>query len=220
VTTLQVSNIGGPITVLGPGTRVVLWVQGCTIGCFGCASTDTWASDGGSARSVRDVADELLDTAARIGATGLTISGGEPFQQAAALSELLTIMRTEWSNGDLDILVFTGYAAAAARRRSAELWASADIIVAGPYRAARRSEHPLLGSDNQTIEILTALGEHRMGEVSGRPRPLQVAMQGGKLVVVGMPDPGDLDRLRTVLAQRGVQLDDVSWDNRGSSLEA
>ena len=220
MTTVQVSRIGGPITVLGPGTRVVLWVQGCTVGCIGCASTDTWAAEGGFAWGIRDLADELLDTAARIGATGITVSGGEPFQQADALAELLAIMRAEWPNGEPDVLIFSGYAGRAAKRRSATLWSAADIIVAGPYRANRRSAHPLLGSDNQTIEILTTLGAERIEEITGVARPLQVGMQDGNLVVVGMPDPDDLDRLRFALVARGVSLDDVSWSTAGGGVEA
>ena len=34
-----------PVTTLGPGVRAGIWTQGCTIGCRGCASRDTWEPD-------------------------------------------------------------------------------------------------------------------------------------------------------------------------------
>jgi anaerobic ribonucleoside-triphosphate reductase activating protein len=32
-----------PVTTLGPGRRIGLWLQGCGLGCPGCLSQDTWA---------------------------------------------------------------------------------------------------------------------------------------------------------------------------------
>lgn len=109
---LNVARIAMPIQSLGPGRRVGLWVQGCTIGCAGCASTDTWNPTSGLTLSVDDVArklGELLSTA-----DGLTISGGEPFQQPDALAELLRALRRDRQLDGRDVLIFTGYAAAAA----------------------------------------------------------------------------------------------------------
>ena len=31
-----------PVTTLGPGRRIGLWLQGCTLACPGCVSRDTW----------------------------------------------------------------------------------------------------------------------------------------------------------------------------------
>ena len=36
-----------PVTVLGPGRRIGIWLQGCSIHCKGCVSQDTWAADPG-----------------------------------------------------------------------------------------------------------------------------------------------------------------------------
>src|SRR3990172_12478082 len=74
----------------GPGLRAVLWTQGCSLGCPGCFNSET--HDPGAGREV-DV--ELLagEIAGRHGIDGVSISGGEPLQQAEALCELLERLR-------------------------------------------------------------------------------------------------------------------------------
>lgn len=208
---LQLNRILWPVTTLGPGVRVGLWVQGCTIGCRGCASTDTWADDGGTSVAVTDVADQVTAAALASGATGLTVTGGEPFQQADAVAALIDSVRSRWPGGEpMDALVFTGYTAPAARRISPALWRVADIMVAGPYRRDRPSGHPLIASSNQTVEVLTALGGERQ-ETLSVGRRMQVAVEGDVVSLVGLPQPGDLDRLRIALEGRGIRLGSVSW---------
>lgn len=215
--TIRVNRLVAPVTVLGPGTRVAIWVQGCTIGCAGCASVDTWDMTAGATWEIDSFADRIVAEATAVDATGLTITGGEPFQQPEAVAALVGRVRERWSSTRaLDVLVFTGYAAAAARRRGPMLWGLADIIVAGPYRRDRPSDHPLLGSANQTIEVSTVLGLERLGSIGpGRPR-LQVSAADGMLSLIGLPDPGDLGRLRAALAARGIDFGAVSWDERES----
>lgn len=209
---VRVSRIAAPVTVLGPGRRIALWVQGCTIGCAGCASTDTWDSLGGVAATIQELGERIVEHAVRTGATGLSITGGEPFQQAEPLSALIDEVRAIWPSSELDVLVFTGYAENAARRISPALWACADIVVAGPYRADRPSAHPLLGSANQTIHVRTPRGESSMERLGLATSHVQVAEQDGTLHLIGMPKPGDLDLFRKRLAQRGVSFDAVSWE--------
>ena len=57
VTALALSRALFPVTTLGPGRRLGIWFQGCSIRCRGCISVDTWppgepatATDVGPAR--------------------------------------------------------------------------------------------------------------------------------------------------------------------------
>ncbi len=43
--TIELNKAHWPVTVLGPGRRIGLWVQGCSIHCPGCVSQDTWPKD-------------------------------------------------------------------------------------------------------------------------------------------------------------------------------
>src|SRR4029077_956889 len=64
--TLELNKAHWPVTVLGPGRRIGLWVQGCTIRCRGCVSQDTWPRD--PAKRI-DVA-ALLDWCRRVAPGG------------------------------------------------------------------------------------------------------------------------------------------------------
>ena len=89
----------------GPGWRAVIWVQGCSLGCPGCFNPETHAFNGGAALGV----DDLFKRIETVGDSveGLTVSGGEPFQQLRPLTALLRRVRGETR---LSIIVFTGFA--------------------------------------------------------------------------------------------------------------
>ena len=75
---VAVSRLHYPVTTLGPGRRVGVWLQGCSIRCAGCISPDTWDSH------VNLTSTEQLARALAVWspeADGLTVSGGEPFDQ-------------------------------------------------------------------------------------------------------------------------------------------
>lgn len=156
--------------------------------------------------SVDDVVAELLRLVREHDLDGVTVSGGEPFQQADQVADVLTRVRSVRS--DLDVVVFTGYDAAVARRRSVRLARLADILVAGRYDRTQPSDRPLLASANQRI-VASDLGAARLAAMS--PGRVQVAADGGDLFVVGLPQPGDLERLHEALEARGVALAGASW---------
>ena len=100
---ISVSRIHFPVTTLGPGRRLGIWFQGCSIRCPGCISMDTWAEGRGNT-TVEEVVNSIIPWISK--ADGITISGGEPFDQPDALLELTARIR---SKTEADILVFTGY---------------------------------------------------------------------------------------------------------------
>lgn len=76
-------------SVDGPGTRFIIFVQGCSMRCLYCHNADTWDCQKGQLRST----DELLDQAERYRPYwgpegGITVSGGEPLLQIDFLLEL------------------------------------------------------------------------------------------------------------------------------------
>ena len=131
---IALSRIHYPVTQLGPGRRVGIWLQGCSIRCAGCISMDTWAQ-GRGVTTVEEVLTAITPWAAE--AQGFTVSGGEPFQQPDALAELLRGI-VAWRSGRpasgpdaVDILVYTGYTLSRLRRAewSARLLALCDAVV-------------------------------------------------------------------------------------------
>ena len=71
--------------VNGPGTRFVLWLQGCPILCHGCFNEDLLPFVPRHSVDVEDVATKILAVA---GIEGVTYSGGEPTVQAQGLALL------------------------------------------------------------------------------------------------------------------------------------
>ena len=77
-------------SVDGPGTRFIIFLQGCAMRCLYCHNVDTWNGQrGGELRT----ADELLDQAERYrpywgDEGGITVSGGEPLLQMDFLLDL------------------------------------------------------------------------------------------------------------------------------------
>ena len=94
---LSLSKLHFPITALGPGRRIGLWLQGCSIRCSGCMSRDTWEFSDESHR-VEVLLERVTPWLAE--ADGITISGGEPFDQPEGLLSFLVGLRERF-RGDI-----------------------------------------------------------------------------------------------------------------------
>ena len=130
---LQINKAHFPVTALGPGRRLGIWTQGCSIRCPGCVSRDTWDADPGRGIEVSALLDWCREAAAD-GCDGVTISGGEPFEQPAALGALLDGLHAWRAQGvAFDILCYSGYPLRRLRRHHAGLLAKLDAVVAEPY---------------------------------------------------------------------------------------
>jgi anaerobic ribonucleoside-triphosphate reductase activating protein len=211
MTVLRVNRTHHPVTVLGHGTRAGVWVQGCTIGCDGCISRDTWAADGGAEVTVQAIVDWLAGLPGPL--DGLTVSGGEPFQQPDALAALLAAVHA-WAPDGFDILVYSGYAWSrlSVDPAAASALALCDAVVAGPFVRRRAGAFALRGSDNQRVVALTDLGAARYGALDPRPRPaMQVGVEGDRLYCIGIPRPGDMDRMAERLASAGIAFEGLTW---------
>lgn len=119
----------------GPGRRSVVGFAGCPIQCAGCLVPHTWPEDSGSRRAVAALADALLDPAHP--RDGVTVVGGEPFAQPAALAALLAELRRR--EPGLHLTLYSGYTLEAlGRRREPEVRAAldlADLLIDGPFVA-------------------------------------------------------------------------------------
>jgi anaerobic ribonucleoside-triphosphate reductase activating protein len=212
VTELLLAKAHYPVTTLGPGRRAGIWTQGCTIACPGCVSRDTWEADPRTAIPV----DTVLGWLRSLGPLdGVTISGGEPFQQPSALGELLRGVRA-WAPEDVDVLVYSGYAASRLRRSFPSLLELCDAVVAGPYIERQNPTNGGLrwrGSANQRIVPISDLGRKRYRDAErGDPTPhMQVSVEDDRIFYIGIPRRGDMERLTKRLSLSGVHAGEVSW---------
>jgi len=92
-------------TVDGPGTRFVVFLQGCQFRCRYCHNRDTWdISKGGRLYSVTDLVTEILPYMPFIDASGggVTVSGGEPLLQREFVRVLFKMLNFQGIHTCLD----------------------------------------------------------------------------------------------------------------------
>ena len=215
--TLELNKAHWPVTVLGPGRRIGLWVQGCSIGCRGCVSQDTWPSVPARAIAVRD----LIAWCKRVtadGFDGVTISGGEPFEQPAGLAALLDGLDRWRQNAvlDFDILCYSGFPLKTLERKHARLLAKLDAVIPEPFVAGVPIANVWRGSGNQPLVPLSERGRTRYAQYVDAPphaggKRMQAAVEGGRIWMIGIPDRGDMERVEALCASRGLTLEKVSW---------
>ena len=153
---LNVSSTMSRSRANGPGVRAVIWVQGCTIGCRGCYSASTHPHEASSLHRPSEIA-EWLQSIPDI--EGVTFSGGEPFEQAAAVLETINSIR-ENMGSDFSVFVYTGYEIEFLRKSNDknvhDLLDAVDILSAGPFDNKLRDETLLWrGSSNQSLHFLS-----------------------------------------------------------------
>jgi len=208
---IRLNRLLWPVTTLGPGRRLALWVQGCSLRCQGCASLDTWDPDGGSTWPIAAFAEQVAHLIRIEGLDGISLTGGEPVQQAGPLSELLDTVAGLLGAGP-DVVLFTGYTLAAARRETPALLARCGTVVAGPFRPESPSRDLLVATSNQQVAFTDDAARARFSAwEQTSPKRLQIAVDARDLYLVGIPAPGDLDRMAAGLASRGVSFESLSW---------
>ena len=162
----------------GPGSRFVVWLQGCSLGCAGCFNPATHAASG------PETTIEVI--AAQLGATrdieGLSLSGGEPLQQPQAALALLDAARAL----GLSTLAFSGYTIEEIRALPGgpEVLARLDVLIDGRYIAGERLATGLRGSANQRIHLLT--DRYTLADVEATPVAEIRIARGGEVVLTGV----------------------------------
>ena len=135
----------------GPGLRLTVFAQGCPHRCPGCHNPQTHDPAGGHERRVDEIVEKLDDNPLL---SGVTLSGGEPFEQSAPCAR---IAREAHARG-LNVWTYSGYTFEALLEMSASrgdiraLLAETDVLVDGPFVLAERSlDCPWRGSKNQRL---------------------------------------------------------------------
>ena len=156
--TLRIAGTVGESIVDGPGIRYVIFTQGCPHGCPGCHNPETHDFAGG-----REIDTETLLTEIRRNGlvSGVTFSGGEPFEQAEALLPLARQLKADGRH----LMAYSGYTyeqlIADSRAGVRGLLEQLDLLVDGRYEAEHRSlELRFRGSTNQRVlDVPASLAE-------------------------------------------------------------
>ena len=144
---LRIAGVVKESIVDGPGIRFVVFAQGCRHLCDGCHNPATHDFNGGKLVAIETIIDEmqknpLLD--------GITLSGGEPFEQPEAFAELARRVKEQGYH----VMAYTGYAyeTLIAQKDQQLLLEHTDLLVDGKFEIAQKSMMlKFRGSRNQRI---------------------------------------------------------------------
>lgn len=184
---MQIDRILYPVTSLGPGKRAVIWTIGCNRRCVNCANPELWEFNTKKDLSLEEIYSIIKTINEKSLIDGITITGGEPFEQANELRELLGRIKpiTE------DILVFSGYTLDQLKgqydRSIDYILDNIAVLVDGEYMDEKNDNRSVLrGSMNQQIHTLKSKfsGKYRNYILSGRK--IQNVFYNNNLISVGI----------------------------------
>lgn len=133
----------------GPGLRFVVFVQGCGRDCPGCHNPQTHDPRGGAEHGVAELIARMHSNPLT---DGLTLSGGEPFEQPEACRALAQAAH----QARLDVWCYTGFRWEELLERGTPaqraLLLEIDVLVDGPFLLSERTlSLPWRGSRNQRL---------------------------------------------------------------------
>jgi len=184
---MVIAQLLSPVHALGPGNRVCLWTQGCSKNCKGCISPEMQPFTGNQVDE-NTLCRILRQVAVQGNCTGLTISGGDPFEQSPALFRLLTQVREHFP----DILVYTGYTLSAIQEGAAGEDGKAclsliDVLIDGTYvEALNTPDCVLRGSRNQIIHYLNPAMQESYAAYMQQGRILESFVHRNNTIITGI----------------------------------
>lgn len=133
----------------GPGIRVVIWCQGCSLQCKGCHNPETWNPEGGRSINPDDIYD-IYKELEKPWVRGVTFSGGHPLE-AYNVDACMDLMKNfKHLFPDKDIWLYTGFVWEDIKHL--EIVNYIDVVVDGPYIESERNIMlPYCGSNNQRV---------------------------------------------------------------------
>ena len=195
--------------VNGPGARAVVWTQGCSLRCPGCGNPSTHSHRPRVLIEPDRLADYILTIP---GLEGVTISGGEPFEQPVAVGRLCYILR----EAGLSVMLFTGwnyrdiYRCSDAAPR--ELLRAIDILIDGPF-IQELADSSLLwrGSSNQQVRFLTDRYSPDVLQNTHAQVEVVLKQDTTDMTITGFPDDIDIGTLSARLeAEAGIVLETIA----------
>jgi len=156
-------------------------------------------------------AEGLFEWLSRInGIEGITLSGGEPFEQPAdALLDFCRMVKSD--RRDLSIIVFTGFLLEELKSKEhyAEILDFIDLLIDGPYMDELNDGKGLRGSSNQRLHFLSGRYEEMKNELMGKThRRLEMLLgQDGRLEINGIPQKGFMKRFEDAMWKQKMSLE-------------
>lgn len=158
--TLRVYGMVNDSIVDGPGLRLAIFAQGCPHACPGCHNPASHDPAGGQDVSIAEILERVRKNPLL---SGITLTGGEPMEQAAACLALVRALPQ-----GLNVWLYSGWTWEELMRSGdasrIALAKACDVLVDGRFVQAERSlSLPFRGSANQRpVDVKTTLAQGRV----------------------------------------------------------
>lgn len=129
--------------IYGPGTRTIIWFQGCSIKCKGCINPELIPFRNNTLMTVEEVVNVIEDKS-------VTLLGGEPLDQPKIFDLL-----NELERSNISVVLFSGYNWNQISLEQRNIISNACILaVTGPYIKEYNDKNLYLrGSSNQQLLV-------------------------------------------------------------------
>jgi len=185
--------------VNGPGSRYVLWVQGCLSRCPGCFNKEFQPFQKRNVVNITELADRILSTR---GIEGVTFSGGEPTSQAEALAALSLILKQH----KLTIMCYSGLTYPDLLKRQnmyiTQLLSLTDIFIDGSFIQEKSANLIWRGSSNQNVYFLTDTYKEYQAHINDQNSEMELVISNNQIISTGMINAEVLRRLEKLLGSK------------------
>jgi anaerobic ribonucleoside-triphosphate reductase activating protein len=192
-----------PVYNLGPGKRVGVWVQGCSLHCLGCVSKSLWPKKKGNDIEILKLACAISEV--KHSYDGITITGGEPFDQYESLITFCALVKR---TTNLNLYCFSGYTLTELDEKHPDrlFMKYLDFLLDGQYKQDNHDNKNVRGSTNQKLYQF----------IDGQPVALNTLFfskawslavsKHNQVFMAGIPKEGDLRTITRQLGQIGIDM--------------
>jgi len=198
----QINKIQYPVYNLGQNKRIGIWVQGCSLHCNDCINQTLWANEGGESVDVLDLFNWLLLNAEAF--DGITITGGEPFEQYDQLIAFLHLVKTKTR---LDVCCFSGYYLHElySKYPDKKFTKYIDYLIDGRFTEKLNDNENANGSSNQTIyKFVNEIPYNEETNKFSTKWSLKVD-ENCKIYISDITKIGELDKLSLAIEEQETQ---------------
>ncbi len=179
-------------------------MSGCPFACEGCIEERLWSGEVGEEIEVTALWQRLKPLLKNV--DGITFSGGEPLFQADALLCLLKYIKEE-----TDVMLFTGESNQAFLEHYRKLHPYIDLCVTEKFVYKLHGNYLWRGSANQRFLSPTGKYDSKILELWYREesKGIELYFDINRAFIYGIPPPGQLKSLESLLSKKGICLNEV-----------
>ena len=201
----KLNRIQYPIYNLGSGKRIGIWVQGCSQKCNGCLSPSLWSFESGKKIKIENLIHSIINVSEFF--YGITISGGEPFDQYEELIAFCSFIKKKTK---LTIFCFSGYTLKEIEEKYPDLlfFDFLDFLLDGRYIKEKHENLNSRGSSNQKLYQFID-GKSILKDIQLFSNMWSLSVIDNQVFMSGIPKKNEIDKIKQILEKDGIKLENV-----------